>query len=176
MKRNVLKRLVAIGLTCGSMAVLSPIAANAAWKEENGNRYYLNESGQKVTGWIYDTKNWYYLNEQGIMQKDKTIIENGEKYVLGSDGVWNQDKKNENKSGKDIPDGLIKGEAVKIEWVNKNHYWYAMKDGKCLTGFVKDLKGNYFYMDENGVMQSNKVITVNGVQYKIGADGICKLL
>lgn len=55
------------------------------WNQTNGSWYYLDESGQKKTGWLQDKDgNWYYLNSSGVMLSNTTI--NG--YKLGANGAW----------------------------------------------------------------------------------------
>lgn len=57
----------------------------------DGNIYYINDKGEKLTGWYQDDNGkWYFLDSKGAMQKDTTIIDKGQKYVLGSDGAWIQ--------------------------------------------------------------------------------------
>lgn len=54
----------------------------------DGNSYFINENGKKATGWVMSENKWYYMDNDGVMQKNKTIIEGSNKYVLGADGVW----------------------------------------------------------------------------------------
>lgn len=60
-----------------------------SWQTIDGKTYYMNEQGNKKTGWIMtkDLK-WYYLDENGVKQVNTTIIDNGKNYVLGADGAW----------------------------------------------------------------------------------------
>lgn len=54
-----------------------------------GDEYEIKRSEIK-TGWILDesTKKWNYYNQNGVKQTNKTIIEDGKKYVLDADGAW----------------------------------------------------------------------------------------
>lgn len=57
----------------------------------DGNTYYINNKGEKLTGWYQDQGGkWYYLDKSGKMQKNTTVIIDGNKFVLGSDGAWIQ--------------------------------------------------------------------------------------
>ena len=56
---------------------------NKSWINIDGNWYYINEKGEKETGWIKYNNNNYYLDKDGIMLHD-TIVE-GQK--LGSSGA-----------------------------------------------------------------------------------------
>lgn len=168
MKTNLLKRLVAIGLTCGSIMTLSPIVANAEWKEENGKEYFLDENGDKVTGWLYDNEAWYYMDADGVMEKNTAIIEkdtsgNEHKYILGADGALID---NDNNS--------MENPELAIEWVmEEDGNWYAIRNGIKLTGLQKECNGNLYYMDKDGVMQVNTVVNIEGAIYKINETGIC---
>ncbi|NSB12609.1 cell wall-binding protein [Clostridium beijerinckii] len=63
-------------------------ASSYSWKEINGNWYYMASDGDKVTGWIKTNGKWYYCNKDGVMQKNTTIIEGDNKYVLDASGAW----------------------------------------------------------------------------------------
>lgn len=54
------------------------------WIKDNGNWYYLNQSGLMQTGWINDSGVWYYLDKSGKMLANTTI----DGYVLGGSGAW----------------------------------------------------------------------------------------
>ena len=43
------------------------------WIEDNGERYYLSESGAMQTGWIFSDDNWYYLRNNGVMAINDVI-------------------------------------------------------------------------------------------------------
>ncbi len=61
---------------------------NEEFKTIEGKTYYIDENGNKKTGWILNDGKWYYADQNGVIQKNKTLIQNNTKYVLGSDGVW----------------------------------------------------------------------------------------
>ncbi|WP_313795056.1 cell wall-binding protein [Clostridium botulinum] len=100
MKKKFLKATMAIMIA--SVTVLTPIAANAAWKQNStgwwytqGNSYargwcqidnqwyYFDGNGYMKTGWLSDNGKWYYLNSSGAMVSNTTI----DGYYLGYDGV-----------------------------------------------------------------------------------------
>ncbi|MBN1039756.1 MULTISPECIES: hypothetical protein [Clostridium] len=56
----------------------------------DGKTYYMNAKGEKKIGWVLDNGKWYYTNKDGVMQKDTALIEDDNKYVLGTDGAWIQ--------------------------------------------------------------------------------------
>ncbi|EKQ54477.1 MULTISPECIES: cell wall-binding protein [unclassified Clostridium] len=105
MKRQNLKRTIAIGVIAASILSINPITASAEWKEDsngwwnsegnswsvgwkniNGQWYYFDSNGYMKTGWIQYNDKWYYLYNSGVMAKS-TII-NG--YELDSNGAWIQ--------------------------------------------------------------------------------------
>ncbi|ACD53377.1 cell wall-binding protein [Clostridium botulinum] len=101
MKKKFLKATMAIMIA--SVTVLTPITANAAWKQNStgwwytqGNSYtmgwcqidnqwyYFDNNGYMKTGWINDNGNWYYCWSNGQMAHDCYIGN----YYLNSKGVW----------------------------------------------------------------------------------------
>lgn len=66
------------------------ITEEKAWKEENGNWYYI-ENGIKATGWIKDNEKWYFLSEDGSM-KTGWVLSNGNYYYLNVNGDMAKDQ------------------------------------------------------------------------------------
>lgn len=112
MKKQYLKRLVAIGLISTSVLAVAPIKAFAAWKQDNvgwwytegneyatgwrsinGEWYYFDGNGYMKTGWVQYQGKWYYLYSSGAMAKSTTIGS----YSVDSNGVWIQ--KNDGTTG-----------------------------------------------------------------------------
>ncbi len=58
------------------------------WVLENGNWYYMDESGAMVTGWLDLNGTWYYLFEDGRMAYGDTIIIDGAAYTFDASGIW----------------------------------------------------------------------------------------
>lgn len=85
-------RIIASTLTVISILALNPIGASAStggWHGDNASGWwYVDDSGNYVTGWKYIDGNWYYLNSNGTMAHDTTV--GG--YYLGSNGAWTTDK------------------------------------------------------------------------------------
>lgn len=87
MKKNYLLKTLAASLSLTSLGVLTPILANAQWKQSNNSWYYTDNSGNNVTGWQQIDGNWYYMWSDGSMATN-TWIESGDKwYYLGSTGA-----------------------------------------------------------------------------------------
>ena len=78
------------------------------WETIDGNKYFFNESGYMVTGWLNYNGNWYYLESSGKLATDKWIEGiyyvksdgvmatnewvDGDNYYVGEDGKWIPDK------------------------------------------------------------------------------------
>ena len=112
MKKQYLKRLVAISLISTSILAVAPIKTFAAWKQDNvgwwytegnqyatgwrsinGEWYYFDGNGYMKTGWVQYQGKWYYLYSSGAMAKSTTIGS----YSVDSNGVWIQ--KNDGTTG-----------------------------------------------------------------------------
>ena len=50
-----------------------------------GHWYYLNVSGDMITGWLLWNEHWYYLKADGIMAADEMTPDG---YQIGADGIW----------------------------------------------------------------------------------------
>ena len=69
MKRSIKK--IVLGLVFGAMLVPSSYVwaktgrtnTEGQWKMEEKHWTFLNEQGNKLTGWIVSNEEWYYLGE-----------------------------------------------------------------------------------------------------------------
>lgn len=81
----------------------------SGWLSDNGNRYFLDDEGVMVTGWmqnqlgeyfyfdpsgamtanrwIQTNNRWYYLGDSGVMLVDQWLFAGGQWYYFGSDGA-----------------------------------------------------------------------------------------
>ena len=90
MKRSI-KKLV-LGLVFGAMLVPSSYVwaktgrTNTAgqWKMEEKHWTFLDEKGNKLTGWIVSNGEWYYLDENGKM-KTGWLLDNGKWYFFSTE-------------------------------------------------------------------------------------------
>ena len=129
-------------------------AAITGWVQWGGDWYYCDPSTYLIaTGWRTIGKYEYYFEESryseriGIMCTSEKIID-GKKYVFNTNGTV-----------KRVDDKVYNG------WVNVNGTPTYFKNGQLYTGWY----GDYFL--QFGVKQYNKVVTWNGVNYYVGADG-----
>jgi hypothetical protein len=58
-----MKKLIAI--LCAVIVIVTATAmpVSAAWENKDGNTYYVNDKGEKVTGWLLTTAGWCYLSK-----------------------------------------------------------------------------------------------------------------
>ena len=63
-----------------------PTQPRIGWVEENGKRYYYDESGVMLTGWLDQEYDRYYLQPDGSMAIGKVHID-GNTCYFGPDGV-----------------------------------------------------------------------------------------
>lgn len=90
MKRSI-KKFV-LGLVFGAMLVPSSYVwaktgrTNTAgqWKMEEKHWTFLDEKGNKLTGWIVSNGEWYYLDENGKM-KTGWLLDNGKWYFFSTE-------------------------------------------------------------------------------------------
>ena len=61
-------------------------APRIGWVEEDGKRYYYDDSSVMLTGWLCVDENWYYMKDDGSMAVGKTDVD-GETLYFGSDGL-----------------------------------------------------------------------------------------
>lgn len=86
-----------------SLLIMAPVGANATttgWQGDNSSGWwYVDDSGNYVTGWKHINQKWYFFDEQGWMAHDTTI--NG--YIIDSTGVWvTQQSSSNGKVNRDI--------------------------------------------------------------------------
>lgn len=159
-------KVLAVLSTAMLMAAVTPnffpntstaYAKTVGWTQDNGNWYYHDSYGDPVTDtWKKDGNDWYYLDSDGVRASSMQIDE----YYVGEDGkrvsmqwvsVENEDFWNED----DAPENL---------------YYYYGRDGKALTSRWASIGGQWYYFNEDGIMQTGS-ITVDGFNYYLSEDG-----
>lgn len=87
-------------------------------------------------------------------------------------GGWQEYKKSDQTCWKYVNgDGSLK----QSEWYEENGRWYYFgSDGVTLMGFHQLPDGNSYYFKSDASMMTNSEISVRGVPYRIGGDGICR--
>ena len=109
--------------------------------EEDGGRAYIDENGDRVTGWKEIDGKYYYFDENGIMQSGFQDI-GGERYYLNADGTMQTGRLDlEGKTYFFDQDGHM----IKDAWVD--NLYYVGEDGVMLRN-QENQEGVHF--DEDG--------------------------
>lgn len=101
MKLKKVLMLMTMTAALGSIGVFSSIAAvdeesiQVGWVESGDNWYYLDQNGNRVTGWVEAEEGdgrghrvWYYMDASGIMVTNRTMNIGGKEYTFGEDGSY----------------------------------------------------------------------------------------
>ena len=121
---------------------------NTGWKTINGQKYYYNSKGEKVTNWQTIDGKTYYFGSDGVMRIQFKIIDE-KTYYFGNDGV------------------------MRTGWqtINNNKYYFSY-NGSAHKGW-RDLDGKKYYFNHEGIMVKGIQI-INGKKYYFGDDGAMK--
>ena len=58
------------------------------WITQGGNRYYVNSSGIRQTGWLFSGGKWYFfIKSSGALLKNSWLTSEKKIYCAGSDGA-----------------------------------------------------------------------------------------
>ena len=141
------------------------------WISENGSKYYLDEKGERCTGWLLQDEGWYYLDAE----KDGAMFDAGWKYINSS---WYYFDTN----------GVMKtgwlyygehwyylssyGDMSVDEWDCINSKWYHFyNSGEMETGWTY-YKNNWYYLSPYGDMSVNEWDYINSNWYYFDKNGI----
>lgn len=103
--------------------------------------------------WIKDDKGWTYKKPDGSMPKSQWELIKGKWYYFGSDGY------------------------MKTGWLSYKGCWYFLDipNGHMHSGWIKwknkKEEENWYYLDNSGVMQSDKFLKINGRWYAFDKGG-----
>ena len=125
--------------------------------EENGNKYWLNEYGQKSSGWKMIDGTWYYW------YPDTFTLANSGWQQIGSEFYYF------------LTDG-----SMKTDWLllNSSDWYYLGKDGACKTGIIT-IDNNSFYLytkndingGSEGVMATNRTLNLGNITIYVNGSG-----
>ena len=115
------------------------------WKQFSDKWYYFDENGVMQTGWQQIKYSWYYFDKYGEM-KQGWIEDDGDKYYLYESGNM----------------------AIGKKYIDGNWYRFG-QGGKLLIGRYYD-NGKICYSNKDGVMISDKWISINGNDYYVKTD------
>ena len=141
------------------------------WVSENGSKYYLDEKGERCTGWLLQDEGWYYLDAE----KDGAMFDAGWKYINSRWYYFNDN-------------GVMKtgwlyygehwyylssyGDMSVDEWDYINSKWYYFYDsGVMETGWTY-YKNRWYYLSPYGDMSVNEWNYINSNWYHFDQNGI----
>ena len=141
------------------------------WVSENGSKYYLDEKGERCTGWLLQDEGWYYLDAE----KDGAMFDAGWKYINSRWYYFNDN-------------GVMKtgwlyygehwyylssyGDMSVDEWDYINSKWYYFYDsGVMETGWTY-YKNRWYYLSPYGDMSVNEWDYINSKWYHFDQNGI----
>lgn len=137
--------------------------------------YYVKTDGTLQTGWKKLKGKYYYFGDSGSMYYD-TAVEMFDKdgnvskvYVVDKNGVRITKKgwvKVTHKWSYRYSDGVSTDKST--------YYYYLKSDGTAKIG-LKQIKGKYYYFNDDGIMRRNSTYTdsKNGIRYYFGKSGAC---
>ena len=141
------------------------------WISENGSKYYLDEKGERCTGWLLQDEGWYYLDAE----KDGAMFDAGWKYINSRWYYFNDN-------------GVMKtgwlyygehwyylssyGDMSVDEWDYINSKWYYFYDsGVMETGWTY-YKNRWYYLSPYGDMSVNEWDYINSKWYHFYDSGV----
>ena len=151
----------------------------SAWVD--GGRYYVGTDGawdrnarkeeERKRGWKKENNVWYYYNEDGTLARNKWAgnywlgadgkmvtdawVDN-DRYYVGSNGAWDQDKKKE--------ESILTGKHT--GWVKSGSIWYYFNEQGQM---VKNAWAGNYWLGADGKMATNAWVDSN--RYYVGSDG-----
>ena len=118
----------------------------------DGKYYYFDENGAKFTdsGWVLIDDEWYFADEDGSFIHDIVVEVEGRLYYLGEDLK------------------LVRKNIVSYE----GKLFYALSSGafREFAGWVT-ADDIWYYVQDNGFVATDKVITSGGRNYYVDAEG-----
>ena len=103
------------------------------WVSENGSKYYLDENGERCTGWLLQDEGWYYLDAE----KDGAMFDAGWKYI---NSKWYH---------------FYDSGVMETGWTYyKNNWYYLSPYGDMLVNEWDYINSNWYHFDQNGIMQT----------------------
>ncbi|WP_321833512.1 hypothetical protein [Clostridium butyricum] len=143
-----IKNIMAVAMTAIIIMAVSPVVANAEWRQDSTGWWYASGSSW-YTGWKLIDGNWYYFYSNGYMAHDTTI----DGRYLNSSGAWT-----ENVYAND-PNAIKEGTYKVGQDIQAGEYLV-----KCTSDF-----GGYYECTANGNFES---VIFNGNVSKGSSDYI----
>ena len=131
------------------------ICRKKGWIYEHDNWYYVNESGENIRSMFYTiNEKEYYFNSSGVMESGAFVIWKG----LGESVYYFADTS-----------GVI---DRKPGWKKQgNQKFYAQEDGILVTNELKEIDGNLYYFNNQGVMRTGYICMSDDERYIASSSG-----
>ena len=127
-----------------------PAEKKQGWKKEGNSWYYYHEGQMVKNAWLGS----YWLGSDGKMATNSWV--DNDRYYVGTNGVWEKDKKKEDP----VPTGKHTG------WVKSGSTWYYFNaEGQI----VKNAWAGNYWLEADGKMATNKWVDNN--RYFVGSNG-----
>ena len=132
------------------------------WVTDGVNIYFLDENGERCTGWLTDNGATYYLDKETGARLTGWL-------ELESDTVWTPDFDNQENWTDEDWDKFYDWYWGDLQ-VEKNYYYFSPDDGSMQTGWLTLSEGTY-YLDEDGKRHFG-FLEYDGKIYGFGEDGL----
>ncbi len=147
-KKSIVSAATACVLSVGTLfSGACSFGVSAVWDTSGGDRYYLDEDGDKLTGFQEIDGDTYYFDSKGVMKTGWLKFKSGRKYYFDKEGKMVTGKK------------TISGKT-----------YYFGKDGVMKTGWLKS-GDNKYYFKTDGSMAKDCTLKINGKSYKFDKNG-----
>ena len=162
--------------------------AKFTWKKSSGKWYYVDQNGNKTTGFATIDGSVYYFNSKGIMLTGWQQVD-GVWYYFASSGVmktgWQKISKKwyyfndagmmltgvQTIAGKTY--GFDTSGKMLTGWQKLDGIWYYfLSGGEAATGWKKISKKWYWFYSD-GSMASSETIRIGNKDYKFNSSGVC---
>ena len=161
-----IKKYQAMGDTVEEM--LGDDSVTEGWQKNSTGWWYQYSDGSfPKSKWAKIKDVWYYFDNSGYMYENKWLKHtDGSWYYLGDGGAMAD---NGWKTIKGKKYYFFKGGAMKTGWLKDGDKWYYLdaNNGDMKTDHMIKGANGWYYLDKDGVMVTNKTISV-------GADGVVK--
>ena len=154
----------------------SPSQGGKFTSDDQGNWYYLNSEGHKLTGpqtidnfnlYFHDNgiqakgekitidgKDYYYDKDNGRMVTDTSIDVDGKTYLADADGILTEKTQ--------LPTQVVTGGHFQSD--NQQDWYYYTANGEKLTGW-QNVDGVILYFDKDGRQAKDKIVQIDGKTY-----------
>ena len=152
--------------------------------DDQGNWYYLDSDGHKLTGpqtidsfnlYFHDNgiqakgekitidgKDYYYDKDNGRKVTDTSIEVDGKTYLADADGILTEKTQ--------LPTQVVTGGHFQSD--NQKDWYYYTANGEKLTGW-QNVDGVILYFDKDGRQAKDKIVQIDGKTYYFDKNNGC---